>query len=71
MWFHRNLVTKKKRMADTEKKIKIEKPIGKDDSEETIKKCDGKEFPGIFKLNGWKTTLLIVLVRESQEKRLI
>lgn len=52
-------------MAETEEKKKLLKESSeKDLKDDKIKKCtvNGKEYSGIFKLNGWKTTLIIVFV---------
>lgn len=51
-------------MAETEIKKSSKELSEKDENDETIIKCkeNGREYLGIFKLNGWKTTLLIVLV---------
>lgn len=51
-------------MAETEIKKSSKDLIKKDENDETINKCNanGREYLGILKLNGWKTTLIIVLV---------
>lgn len=49
-------------MVETELKKRLLN--GSKEKDEKIKKCkeNGREYFGILKLNGWKTTLIIVCV---------
>lgn len=48
-------------MAKTEIKKSSKELSEKDENDEAISKCNENGY-GILKLNGWKTTLIIVLV---------
>lgn len=56
-----------KAMAKTEIKKSAKELSEKGENDETISQCKeiGRDYLGILKLNGWKTTLIIVLVSST------